>query len=111
MSDDSLSSDLTDVVRGVAGVVDVFDAHPVVEGAVRVVAAGLDLAASTGLVQVERSGASVSVTAHVATALDTPTPETLARAAAALRDHLASVGLSGDDVVVAVSARLVDAPR
>jgi hypothetical protein len=47
----------------------------------------------------------------VVTALDTPTPETLARAADALRGHLASAGLSGDDVVVSVSARLVDAPR
>lgn len=111
MSDDALSRELTDVLRGVPGVVDVFDAHPVVEGAVRVVAAGLDLAGSTGLVEVERSGASVSVTAHVATALDTPTPETLARAADALREHLASAGPSGDDAVVSVSARLVDAPR
>ena len=41
MSDDSLSRELTDLLRGVPGVVDVFDAHPVVEGAVRVVAAGL----------------------------------------------------------------------
>ena len=44
MSDDALSRDLTDVLRAVDGVVDVFDAHQVVEEAVRVAAAGLDLA-------------------------------------------------------------------
>lgn len=111
MSDDALSRELTEVLRGVDGVVDVFDAHPMVEGAVRVVAAGLDLAGSTGLVEISRAPGSVSVTAHVATALDSPTPETLTRAADAVRGHLASAGLSGDDVVVSVSARLVDAPR
>ncbi|ROS48851.1 hypothetical protein [Frigoribacterium sp. PhB24] len=111
MSDDTLSRELTDLLRGVAGVVDVFDAHPVVEGAVRVVAAGLDLAASTGLVEISRGPGSVSVTAHVATALDAPTPETLARAADALRRRLVEAGLAGDDVVVSVSSRLVDAPR
>ena len=111
MSDDTLSRELTDLLRGVAGVVDVFDAHPVVEGAVRVVAAGLDLAGSTGLVEISRRSDSVSVTAHVATELDAPTPETLARAADALRRRLAETGLTGDDVVVAVSARLVETPR
>ncbi|WP_396599335.1 hypothetical protein [Frigoribacterium sp. R86507] len=111
MSDDALSRDLTEALRGVGGVVDVFDAHPVVEGAVRVVAAGLDLAGSTGLVEISRAPGSVSVTAHVATALDSPTPETLARAADALRGRLAACGLAGDEVVVSVSARLVDAPR
>ncbi|KQN42462.1 hypothetical protein [Frigoribacterium sp. Leaf44] len=111
MSDDLLSRDLTEVLRGVEGVVDVFDAHPVVEGAVRAVAAGLDLAGSTGLVEISRAAGSVSVTAHVATALDSPTPETLARAADALRGRLAASGLAGDGVVVSVSARLVDAPR
>ncbi|MGY3263494.1 hypothetical protein [Frigoribacterium sp. 2355] len=111
MSDDLLSRYLTEVLRGVEGVVDVFDAHPVVEGAVRAVAAGLDLAGSTGLVEISRAAGSVSVTAHVATGLDVPTPETLARAADALRGRLAASGVTGDDVVVSVSARLVDAPR
>ena len=111
MSDDLLSRDLTEVLRGVEGVVDVFDAHPVVEGAVRAVAAGLDLAGSTGLVEISRAPGSVSVTAHVATALDSPTPETLARAADVLRGRLAASGLAGDEVVVSVSARLVDTPR
>ena len=111
MSDDALSRDLTEALRGVEGVVDVFDAHPIVEGAVRVVAAGLDLAGSTGLVEISRAPGSVSVTAHVATSLDAPTPETLARAADALRGRLAASGLAGDEVVVSVSARLVDAPR
>lgn len=111
MSDDAFSRELTEALRGVAGVVDVFDAHPVVEGAVRVVAAGLDLAGSTGLVEIERSAGTVSVTAHVATELDAPTPETLARAADVLRGRLAASGLADDEVVVSVSARLVDAPR
>jgi hypothetical protein len=111
MSDDALSRDLTEALRGVGGVVDVFDAHPIVEGAVRVVAAGLDLAGSTGLVEISRAPGSVSVTAHVATALDSPTPETLARAADTLRGRLAASGLAGGEVVVSVSARLVDAPR
>ncbi|KPG88927.1 hypothetical protein [Frigoribacterium sp. RIT-PI-h] len=111
MSDDALSRDLTEALRGVGGVVDVFDAHPIVEGAVRVVAAGLDLAGSTGLVEISRAPGSVSVTAHVATALDSPTPETLARAADVLRGRLAASGLAGDEVVGSVSARLVDTPR
>lgn len=111
MSDDRLSRELTEVLRGVEGVLDVFDAHPVAEGVVRVVAAELDLAGSTGLVEIERTTGSVSVTAHVATELDSPTPDTLAHAAAALRDRLAAEGLSGDDVLVSVSARLVDAPH
>jgi hypothetical protein len=111
MSDDALSRELTEVLHGVADVVDVFDAHPIVEGAVRVVAAELDLAGSTGLVEISRASGSMSVTAHVATAPDSPTPETLARAAEALRGHLAASGLAGDDVVVSVSARLVDAPH
>jgi hypothetical protein len=46
----------------------------------------------------------------VATGLDVPTPETLARAADALRGRLAASGVTGD-VVVSVSARLVDASR
>lgn len=111
MSDDRLSRELTEVLRGVEGVLDVFDAHPVAEGVVRAVAAELDLAGSTGLVEIERATGSVSVTAHLATELGSPTPDTLARAAAALRDRLAAGGLSGDDVLVSVSARLVDAPH
>ena len=109
MTDDALSRDLTRRLRDVEGVLDVFDAHPVVEGAVRFVAAGLDLAGSTGLVRVERAAGSVSVTAHVATDLDVPTPATLSRAADALREHLAGAGFAADEVVVTVSARLVDA--
>lgn len=107
-SDDRLSQSLTDALRRVPGVVDVFDAHPPVESTVRGVAAELDLAESTGLVHIDRSEGLLVVTAHVATDLDEPTPETLARAADAIRSRVTS-GADGE-TLVSVTAHLVDAP-
>jgi len=122
-TDATLSRELTRLLRGVPGVVDVFDAHPVVEAAVKVVAAELDLREAPGLVDVDRSEGLLSVAAHVATDLAQPTPETLARAAAALREHVAGRAVAGpgggpgdpdgapSEVVVSVTARLVEERR
>ena len=108
-TDQALSRALTRALRGTPGVVDVFDAHPVVEAAVTVVAEGLELAEPTGLVDVDRSPGLVSVTAHVATDVAVPTPQTLAGAAAVLRRVVAERGAGGGEVVVSVTARLVEA--
>jgi hypothetical protein len=107
-TDDHLSQALTELLRGVDGVIDVFDAHPAVESTVRAVAAELDWADSTGLVHVARSEGLVTVTAHVATDLDGSTPEILGRAAEALRARLESA--EGDQTLVTVTAHLVDRP-
>lgn len=110
-TDDDLSRDLTAVLRGLDGIVDVFDAHPVVESALRGVAADLHLAESTGLVRIERAEGLVWVTAHVGTDIELSTPESLTRASDALRSHLATVSLGHDETMVAVTAHLVDSAR
>jgi hypothetical protein len=110
-SDEAVSRALTRALRDTRGVVDVFDAHPVVEAAVTLVAEGLDLAEPTGLVDVDRSDGLVVVTAHVATDVALPTPQTLARAADVVRRRVADLGAGADEVVVSVTARLVEAPR
>lgn len=115
-SDDDLSRDLTGVLRDVPGVVDVFDARPLVRAAVRAIAAELDpdreaAAERAALVLVERSGPRVTVTAHVATDRAASTPEVLARAAAGLRSAAAAHerGHASDaEVVVRVRARLIE---
>jgi len=125
-TDDRLSQNLTDLLRRIDGVIDVFDAHPAVESTVRAVAAELDWAESTGLVHVHvhRSAGIVAVTAKVATDLDGSTPEILARAAEALKarvergaddvgvDEGAGAGVDGDraETLVTVTAHLVDRP-
>ncbi|GAB2986276.1 hypothetical protein [Frigoribacterium salinisoli] len=115
-ADDDLSRDLADALRDVPGVVDVFDARPLVRAAVRVLAAELapDEEAAAGraaLVLVERSGQRVTITAHVATDLAASTPEVLARAAAGLRSAVAARerGHAPDaEVVVRVRSRLIE---
>lgn len=109
-TDQALSRALTRALRGTRGVVDVFDAHPVVEAAVTLVAEGLELAEPTGLVDVDRSGGLLSVAAHVATDVAVPTPQTLARAADVVRQTVAELGAGADEVIVSVTARLVEAP-
>ena len=125
-TDDRLSQNLTDLLRRIDGVIDVFDAHPAVESTVRAVAAELDWAESTGLVHVHRSAGIVAVTAKVATDLDGSTPEILARAAEALKARVeqgaddagegasagAGEGVAGDraETLVTVTAHLVDRP-
>ncbi|NIJ05002.1 hypothetical protein [Frigoribacterium faeni] len=103
-----LARELTEALRAVEGVVDVLDARPVV-AAVRAVAGAVDGRRRHGLVEVERSGRVLSVTASVATDAALPTPETLARAAEVLRDHAGHASDSADDeVVVSVTARVVE---
>lgn len=119
-TDDRLSQNLTDLLRRIDGVIDVFDAHPAVESTVRAVAAELDWAESTGLVHVHRSAGIVAVTAKVATDLDGSTPEILARAAEALKarveqgadDAGEGEGVDGEraETLVTVTAHLVDRP-
>lgn len=119
-TDDRLSQNLTDLLRRIEGVIDVFDAHPAVESTVRAVAAELDWAESTGLVHVHRSAGIVAVTAKVATDLDGSTPEILARAAEALKarveqgadDAGEGAGVDGEraETLVTVTANLVDRP-
>lgn len=121
-TDDRLSQNLTDLLRRIDGVIDVFDAHPAVESTVRAVAAELDWAESTGLVHVHRSAGIVAVTAKVATDLDGSTPEILARAAEALKARVErgaddvgvdeGAGVDGDraETLVTVTAHLVDRP-
>lgn len=119
-TDDRLSQNLTDLLRRIDGVIDVFDAHPAVESTVRAVAAELDWAESTGLVHMHRSAGIVAVTAKVATDLDGSTPEILARAAEALKarveqgadDAGEGEGVDGEraETLVTVTAHLVDRP-
>lgn len=119
-TDDRLSQNLTDLLRRIDGVIDVFDAHPAVESTVRAVAAELDWAESTGLVHVHRSAGIVAVTAKVATDLDGSTPEILARAAEALKARVergaddvgVGAGVDGEraETLVTVTAHLVDRP-
>jgi len=127
--DDALAEDLTEVLRGTPGLVDVFDARPRREIAAAAVeqgvgrgleALGLDApgvdvggrssgAGPRGLVHVvRRADGHGTATAHVATDLAASTPVVLAEAAARLRRHLADLGERPDAWAVRVVARLVD---
>ena len=105
---DDLSLDLTDALRGVEGVVEVLDARPVVVAAITAVADGIDGGGPRGLVDVVRTGGVLTVAASVATDVGQATPETLARVAAVLRDRAG--GGSGAEVVVSVTARVIEPP-
>jgi hypothetical protein len=106
---DDLSLDLTDALRGVEGVVEVLDARPVVVAAITAVADGIDGGGPRGLVDVTRTGGVLTVAASVATDVGAPTPATLARVAAVLRDR-AVRHLPGTEVVVSVTSRVIEAP-
>ena len=105
---DDLSLDLTDALRGVEGVVDVLDARPVGVAAVTAVADGIDGGGPRGLVDVVRTGGVLSVAASVATDVGLPTPATLARVAAVLRERAGQA--PGDEVVVSVTSRVIEPP-
>ena len=105
---DDLSLELTDALRGVEGVVEVLDARPVVVAAITAVADGIDGGGPHGLVDVTRTGGVLSIAASVATDVGVPTPATLARVAAVLRDR---AGRDADaEVVVSVTSRVIEAP-
>jgi hypothetical protein len=109
-ADDELSRRLTATVRAVPGVVDVFDARPVLEAAVEALAARLVDDEHRDLVLVERREGRLTVTAHVATDLAASTPEVLARTATDLRTAVADAHAVGPatDVAVTVRAQLVE---
>lgn len=105
---DDLSLELTDALRGVEGVVEVLDARPVVVAAITAVADGIDGGGPRGLVDVTWTGGVLGVAASVATDVGVPTPATLARVAAVLRDR---AGRGADaEVVVSVTSRVIEAP-
>ena len=109
-ADAELARRLTATARAVPGVVDVFDARPLLEAAVEVVAARLVDDEHRDLVLVDRQEGRLAVTAHVATDLAASTPEVLARAAADLRTAVSEAGAAGPgtDVAVTVRAQLIE---
>ncbi|MFP7760818.1 hypothetical protein [Marisediminicola sp. LYQ85] len=106
MSDD-LSRRLTAAVREVPGVVDVFAARTPL--AVVVDAVTTDAPGPPGLIDVARAPGSVTLTAHVATDILTPAPAVLAAVAAELGRLASLVHPNRDEVVIVVSARVIEA--
>ena len=94
MSDDELAHELTGLVEGTPGVVEVYPAGPVLAG----------LLGDRPRVAVTRSGESLRVEALVCVAGEFAVPETLRAVGDAITARLAASGTAPADATVAVRA-------
>lgn len=112
MTDDTiLSRQWTTAIRGVPGVVGVFPAQPILEAAAESVAVRLTLRAPDVLVDIDRADDFTTITAHISSATEQPTPATLRRVGELILGTLPD-DIPADRVAVIVKVRLVeDAPN
>lgn len=107
MDDETLSRTLTSAVRDVPHVLAVYPPRPIVQAAAEVVAATLALREPDVLVDVDRSGSALRVSAGIAVDDQRPASDTVREVGERIRSVVD--GLPGPQVdVVTVTVRLIE---
>ncbi|MGU3411128.1 hypothetical protein ACLBWP_13530 [Microbacterium sp. M1A1_1b] len=100
--DQDLSRRLTGLLRTIDGVDDVFPAQPILEAAADAIAVKLALRQPDVLVDIDRSGGAVRITAGIAASDARPAGDTVREVGERIRDQLAADGEQPDLISVAI---------